>query len=322
MKPGVDPALVSKRLDEVMADYIAKGPSVDEVERAVMSEVSGRIRGLEQVGGFGGKAVTLAEGQTFAGDSDFYKKTLASYASITPAAIRAAMQQWLTRPPLTIILSPGERAQYAEAKGVAPPKPGTDKTAGAVKGNRPLPPVGQLAALDFPDIVHAKLSNGIAVDFVQRSSVPVTQVAMAFDAGSATDSPQARGLAAMTMDLLDEGTSKLTLAASRRDRGAAGRGRQHQQRRGPVVRDPQRAVAEPRAVARPDERRGQGRGVPPRRHRPHPGPDPDQHRADAEGPDAGRAAAAAVGAVRRQPSLRRTARGRSGGDRRSSAAPT
>ena len=210
VKPGVDAALVSKRLDQIMADLIVKGPTADEVERAVMSEVAGRIRGLEQVGGFGGKAVTLAEGQTFAGDSDFYKKTLASYAAITPAAIRAAMQQWLKRPPLTIVLSPGERAQYAEAKAVAPPKPGTEKTAGAVKGNRPLPPVGQLAALDFPDIVHAKLSNGIPVDFVQRSSVPVTQVAMAFDAGSAADSPQQHGLAAMTMSLLDEGTSKLT----------------------------------------------------------------------------------------------------------------
>src|SRR4051794_19796491 len=111
VKPGVDPAVVAKRLDEIMADYLAKGPSADEVQRAVMSEVSNRIRGLEQVGGFGGKAVTLAEGQTFAGDSDFYKKTLASYASVTPAAIRAAMQQWLKRPPLTIILPPGERAK-------------------------------------------------------------------------------------------------------------------------------------------------------------------------------------------------------------------
>ena len=57
--------MVSKRLDEVIADYIAKGPTADEVQRAVMSEVSGRIRGLEQVGGFGGKAVSLAEGQTY-----------------------------------------------------------------------------------------------------------------------------------------------------------------------------------------------------------------------------------------------------------------
>jgi zinc protease len=81
------------------------------------------------------------------------------------------------------------------------------KTDGAVKGAREIPPVGQLSALDFPAIVHTRLSNGVLVDYVQRSAVPVTQIALAFDAGSAADSPQARGLASMTMDLLDEGTS-------------------------------------------------------------------------------------------------------------------
>ena len=209
VRPGVDPTKVSKRVDELMANYIAKGPTNDEVQRAVMSEVSGRIRGLEQVGGFSGKAVTLAEGQTYAHNSDFYKTTLASYASITPAAVRTAMQQWIKRPPLVITLAPGEREAYAEAKAVAP-KPGGDKTSGAVKGNRPIPPVGQLAALDFPDIVHAKLANGLPVDYVQRSGVPVTQVALAFDAGSAADGPGTRGLASMTMDLLDEGTAKMS----------------------------------------------------------------------------------------------------------------
>ena len=175
-----------------------------------MSEVSGRIRGLEQVGGFEGKAVSLAEGQTFAHDSDFYKKTLDAYASITPAAVRSAMQKWLLRPALTITLSPGERPAYQEAKEVTPPKPGTDKSKGAVKGTRPFPPVGQLEALHFPTIVHTKLSNGIPVEFVQRNSVPITQVALAFDAGSAADPAQQRGLASMTMDLLDEGTAELS----------------------------------------------------------------------------------------------------------------
>src|SRR6185369_16600523 len=203
VKPGIDPSVASKRLDEIMADYIAKGPSQDEVERAVMSEVSGRIRGLEQVGGFGGKAVSLAEGQTFAGDSNFYKKTLASYASITPAAVRTQMQQWLRRPALTIMLSPGERDAYTESKSVtAAAKPAGDKTEGAVKGNLPIPPVGLLAALDFPDIVHTKLSNGIPVEYVQRTTVPVTQIALSFDAGTSADSPQGRGLAEMTMGLL------------------------------------------------------------------------------------------------------------------------
>ena len=210
VRPGVDPKLVSKRLDEVVADYIAKGPTRDEVQRAVMSEVSGRIRGLEQVGGFGGKAVSLAEGQTFAKDSNFYKKSLARYAAVTPAAVRTQLQQWMRRPAFTIILSPGERPAYAEAKTVAAAKAVPDKSAGAVKRNRPIPPVGQLAALDFPDIVHSKLGNGMPVDYVQRTGVPVTQVALAFDAGDSADNPQSRGLASMTMDMLDEGTSNLT----------------------------------------------------------------------------------------------------------------
>jgi predicted Zn-dependent peptidase len=209
VKPGVDPARVSRRLDQILADYIAKGPTQDEVQRAVMSEVSNRIRELEQVGGFGGKATTLAEGQTYAHDSAFYAKTLAQYAAITPTLVRTAMQQWLRRPALTITLSPGERPAYAEAKAVEPPK-GGDKTDGAVKGTRQIPAVGQLAALDFPTITHTRLSNGIPIDYVQRTAVPVTQIALAFDAGNAADQPETRGLAAMAVELLDEGTSSMS----------------------------------------------------------------------------------------------------------------
>lgn len=210
VKPGVDPKLVEQRLDAVLADFIAKGPTRDEVQRAVMSDVSNEVRGLEQVGGFGGKAVSLAEGQVFAGNSNYYKQTLARYAAVTPTAVRTQLQQWLKRPAFTIVLSPGDRPAYAEAKSTAAPKPGTDKTAGAVHGNRAIPPVGQLAALEFPKVTHARLGNGIVIEYVQRKGVPVTQVALAFDAGNAADAPQGRGLAAMTMAMLEEGTSSLS----------------------------------------------------------------------------------------------------------------
>ncbi len=210
VKPGTDPQLASRRLDEIVADYIAKGPTPDEVQRAVMSEVSNRIRGLEQVGGFGGKAVTLAEGQTYAHNSNFYKVTLASYAAITPAVVRTTMAQWLKRPALTIILSPGQRdAGYVETKvAAAPPK---EAAPGEVpKGTRTIPPIGQLAALDFPDIVHDKLSNGIPVAYVRRSAVPTTQLALVFDAGEAADTPTTHGLAALTTSLMDEGTTSMS----------------------------------------------------------------------------------------------------------------
>ncbi len=64
VRPGVDPAVVSKRMDEILADFLKNGPTADEVQRAVTRFVSGRVQGLESVGGFGGKAVALAEGRS------------------------------------------------------------------------------------------------------------------------------------------------------------------------------------------------------------------------------------------------------------------
>ena len=207
VKPGVDPVVVTKRLDEVMAKLIADGPTEDEVQRAVMREVAGRIRGLEQVGGLGGKAVSLAEGQTFAGNSGFYKKNLANYAAVTPAKVHAAMQQWLTRPPLTIVLSPGQRDTYADAKVVAPAaKPKASNNA-AAKPIRIIPPLGKLQQLQWPQISHTQLSNGVQVIYAQRAAAPLTQLSLAFDAGAASDPVTKRGLAQMAMSLLEEGAA-------------------------------------------------------------------------------------------------------------------
>ncbi len=206
VKPGVDPAVVDKRLDEIMAEYLANGPTEDEVRRAATQDVAGRIRGLEQVGGFGGKAVALAEGQVYAADSDFYKKSLDAYAAVTPADVKAAMQQWLSRPSFNVRLEPGERPPYEEAKG--PKKAKADIP--SKKTVRPIPAVGQTPPLDFPDVQHVTLSNGIKLSYAQRTTVPVTQLALAFDAGYAADARASRGLQNMTLGLLEEGADGMT----------------------------------------------------------------------------------------------------------------
>ena len=206
VKPGVDPDAVGKRLDEIIAQYIAEGPTADELARAATREVAGRLRGLEQVGGFGGKAVTLAQGEIIAGDSEFYRKTLANYATVTPAEVKAAMAEWLTKPAFSLRLEPGDRPDYEEAKAVdAKPKKGSDKI--TVTKKREIPPLASMQALDFPDVQHVALSNGVQLHYAQRNAVPITQMAMQFNAGYAADAPNARGLQSMTLSLLDEGTT-------------------------------------------------------------------------------------------------------------------
>src|SRR5690606_2579750 len=115
VKPGQDVDAVSRNLDDLITEYIAHGPTEDEIARTVTSALSGQIQALEPVGGFGGKAVVLAEGELYADDPGFYRTQLAALGAVTPASVKAVMGRWLTRPVLATRVDPGEREPYAEA---------------------------------------------------------------------------------------------------------------------------------------------------------------------------------------------------------------
>ncbi|BDI60403.1 M16 family metallopeptidase [Qipengyuania nanhaisediminis] len=214
LKDGVELATLEARLDELIAEFIAEGPSEDEVRRAATSNLAGTIRGLEQVGGFGGKAVALARGEVLAGDPGFAVDQLALLASITPADVQGAMQRWMTRPAFTLVLEPGERdAEYEEAASVAAEQaedgePASDEITVTVE--RPAPPIDTVATLDFPEFQRTTLANGMPVTYAQRDAVPATYVTLSFNAGSAADPVDMRGLETLTLGLFDEGTASMT----------------------------------------------------------------------------------------------------------------
>ncbi len=208
VRPDVDPTTVATRLDEIMADLLADGPTADEVQRVVTTNVSNRIAGLEAVGGFGGKAVALASGELHSGDPAFYKKQLAAMAQVTPQQVQAVARKWLSRPALTISVLPGEREAYEEAQSVAAIAPPAAAASQPVQGTRgELPAVGGIGDLDFPDVTRTRLSNGIEVAYAHRSAVPVTRVLMSFDAGAAADPDGKLGTQSLTLSLLKEGTT-------------------------------------------------------------------------------------------------------------------
>jgi zinc protease len=226
VKPGVDAADVERRLDQIIADFIQNGPTADEVQRVATSQASQRIQGLEQVGGFGGKAVALAEGLLYADDPEFYRQTLTAYASVTPETVTSAMQRWLTRPVWGMRVEPGERAAYQEAS--AAPSGAAAPTTEAAPVERvareAVPAIGEVSDLDFPDVERATLSNGIEVIYAHSDTVPMTRVAVEFDAGSAADAPGALGVHSLMLNLLTEGTTERdsnALAEARERLGAS-----------------------------------------------------------------------------------------------------
>ncbi|WP_416462708.1 M16 family metallopeptidase [Sphingomonas sp. VDB2] len=234
VKPGADPVAVGKRLDQLLADYLDKGPSADEVLRAATGQAAGTISGLEKVGGFSGKAVTLAEGAVYSNDPAKYKKDLAVYAAATPQSVSAAARKWLGRPVLRLTVAPGERSAADNAlAGNATHKPAffrNPDAAAPVAATPPAPtkiaepPIEPVKDLDFPDIEHATLKNGIKVALARRTTVPTVRVSVAFDAGNAADDKAKLGTAGLTAALLDEGTrtrSSIQIAEEQERLGAS-----------------------------------------------------------------------------------------------------
>ena len=204
VKPGEDADAVAARMDAVFQDFLANGPTQDEIDRVVTQYAARTIQGLEQVNG---KASALAEGQLYAGDPDFFRKQLAAYAAVTPAQVRDAMQRWLTRPVYSQIVQAGEREAYVEA-AAAPSGATPVPAAEIVRVPRdPMPTIGDVSNIDFPDVERATLSNGIEIVYAQSTTVPVTRVAVEFDAGYAADEADSLGVHSMMLNLMEEGTT-------------------------------------------------------------------------------------------------------------------
>ena len=216
VKPGVPRATAEAAFDREIARYIQDGPTADELQRGATKAVTEEIDALELVGGMEGKGATLAEGLVFSGDPDQYKKQLERIARLTPQDVRAALQRWLTRPALDLAVTPGERTESGNTMGgwgdeatrpASPPDPKTPIPAIAPGPKREAPPVLPVAALTFPTIEHARLSNGIPVTLARRTAIPKVDVELMFDAGIAADAQDGPGTQSLMLRMLDQGTA-------------------------------------------------------------------------------------------------------------------
>jgi predicted Zn-dependent peptidase len=229
VKKDVDPAKVEAAIADEWAKFLKDGPSEDELARAKTSSRAGFIRGLEKVGGFGGKAVILAQSQVYLGDPAAYKTDLAREEAATPASVLAAAQKWISKGDYTLTVEPAKpgadlAAEDKTVKGLPDaegrPKPllPAEKKytvakhsieAGDIDRSKGVPEVSQYPDLSFPNVQRGKLKNGIEVILAERHTIPVTQIQLQFDAGYAADQGRKLGTASFVGAMLDEGTKTL-----------------------------------------------------------------------------------------------------------------
>jgi zinc protease len=209
LNPGEAPEVASATIDRIIAEFIEDGPTSEELERVVATINASTVRGLEQVGGFSGKAAQMAEGLLYANDPLFVNTYLQWINAATVADVRGAAARWLAQGWHQVNVVPNRSFTNAPA--------GVDRSGG-------LPPIPtDLPSLTFPEIHSATLDNGVEVVLAERHTMPLVALSLEFDAGYAADAGGKLGVASFTSAMLDKGTrrrSALEIAAEAERLGA------------------------------------------------------------------------------------------------------
>lgn len=192
-KPGEDLTEVEAALDEELARFLEEGPTAAELRRSKTGLVAGFLRGLEQIGGFGGKSDILARGEIYRDDPGAYRDYLRRLRETGTTGVRDTARRWLHDGVYVLEVHPfGEHA-----------------TSGDDVDRSRLPDIGEAPGLKLPDVRRFELDNGLKVRLAERRQAPVVQFQMVLDAGYAADPADAAGTAGLALAMLDEGTAEL-----------------------------------------------------------------------------------------------------------------
>ncbi len=194
-QPGQDLAAVEAVLDEELRAFLESGPTAAELARAQTRRRASFVRGVERIGGFGGKSDVLARSEVYLGSPDGHLRTQQTIIDATPADVRAAAGEWVGRGALTVEVRPFPDYAAGESD--------VDRSSGP-------PEVTDFPAASFPARETTRLSNGLDVILARRDAVPVVDFNLLLDAGYAADQLAVPGTARMAMDMLDEGTASRT----------------------------------------------------------------------------------------------------------------
>jgi len=190
-RPGHNLEEIEKAINEEMARFLKDGPSAEELQRVQVQYVANFLRGIERIGGFGGKSDRLAQYATFTGNPEGYKITLQRIREATADNLKSAANRWL-----------GDGVYIVQVL----PFPDYKPAAGAIDHAK-TPALSTPPELKLPKLQRASLSNGLKVILAERHEVPLVEFWMAADAGFAADQFTKPGTARLTATLLADGTS-------------------------------------------------------------------------------------------------------------------
>jgi zinc protease len=187
-------AYIEQAIDEELQKFLQEGPTKEELSRIQNGYKATLVRGLERIGGFGGKSDLLARNQVFGGSPDYYLHSVERILNASAKQITETARNWLSDGEYLLRVLPFKKYTSAESQ--------VDRSLG-------LPAVGAAPEVSFDELQRFELANGLKVILAQRDTIPVVTMRMMIDAGFAADQNSKPGTANLTMQMLDEGTKRM-----------------------------------------------------------------------------------------------------------------
>jgi zinc protease len=190
LRPGVAPEQVMPIVDKVIDDYLASGPDEQILENAKLAVNMYMLGALESNASIG---QLLAEGTLYSDNALYINKELEWLNAATVAELTATANRWLNRGHYQLTVLPFPELQSTAAQA--------DRST--------IPTVTTDSEINFPDIETATLDNGMTLVVANRGSVPLVDVAISINTGSAAAPADAPGIGAFMFALMDKGTKQL-----------------------------------------------------------------------------------------------------------------
>jgi zinc protease len=119
-RPGHPLDELQRVVDQEIVKLAAEGPTERELQRVKNGIEADFLDGMQQVGGFGGKANQLNYYDYFTGTPDYFEKDLERFRSLTPADIQRVAKQYLQARRVVLSIVPQGKKELAVSEGRTP----------------------------------------------------------------------------------------------------------------------------------------------------------------------------------------------------------
>ena len=212
-RPGVKPEDLEKAIDEVLAEFRAKGPTQAELDRARNGTESQMIEQLQTTARV---ADLLNEYNHYLHDPGFLQSDFERYEKITTQDVKKRAETGLVANARVVvdcvpgkkILNDVPKTPAGQEAQEAPSAAAGGAADEAWRANAPA--AGPAPKLVLPVPAVFKLGNGLTVYLVERHKLPLLSASLEITGGDAVNPADKPGLASFTADMLTEGTAKMT----------------------------------------------------------------------------------------------------------------